>query len=56
LYGTGIIISEKTREKVQHHISTRKIATTLLSGRSEPLDIYEPLVVLEGVLEGLTDS
>lgn len=45
LYGTGIIISEKTQEKVQHHIETRKIATTLLSGRTEPLDIYEPIGV-----------
>jgi class 3 adenylate cyclase/CHASE2 domain-containing sensor protein len=45
LYGTGIIISEKTREKIQHQIQTRKIATTLLSGRTEPLDIFEPVGV-----------
>ena len=42
-YGTGILISDATRERVHKNTFCRYIDRVQVKGRSTPVDIYEPL-------------
>ena len=44
-YGTSILISKATRDRVAHCISTRRIASVVVRGRTDEVEIFEPLAV-----------
>ncbi len=45
-YGTTIIISAATYQKVQDRIEARSLGWCELKGKSEPVEIFEPLRIL----------
>ncbi|MBU0496806.1 MAG: adenylate/guanylate cyclase domain-containing protein, partial [Candidatus Thermoplasmatota archaeon] len=43
VYGTNILITEYTQDKVKEHFATRKIDVVRVKGKSKPIHIYELL-------------
>jgi adenylate cyclase len=41
MYGTGVLISERTYELVSDHLAGRELDLITVKGRTEPLRIYE---------------
>jgi len=47
IFNTKLLISQTTYEQVKNHVDVIKISSVIIRGKSEPIDIYEVIKIVE---------